>query len=335
MNFQRINILPKDSKQVISEKELQVGELVMLLGTNKLYTRNKSGVIIDLSGATDEELEEVELNYFNKTVDTLDNVTAGATNIHFTTTNDSELADSFKKTTDDLDDITAGTTNKHFTDTEKTKLSGIETGADVTASNLGAAIFNSTEEVNPDDNDRFSLSNGADAESRYSLWSQIKATLKTYFDTLYQNVFTGINQTKEISKSINSSNGTNTTVLEINVNNANISGLIILEIFLSRGNRTNMGLVSIGVFYISIARRTGFDSVAQYDSINSFISSGADAGGAIHATLNTPTFSISGSSSDTQSVSVNIVSNLGGGSTLGTFVLYARSISQFTTLTLS
>lgn len=37
----------------------------------------------------------------------------------------------FDKTVDDLDDITAGTTNKHFTDTEKTKLSGIESGAEV------------------------------------------------------------------------------------------------------------------------------------------------------------------------------------------------------------
>ena len=103
----------------------------------------------------------------------------------FTDDDVTDLGNSFDKTADTLDDITAGTTNKHFTDTEKTKLSGIETGADVTASNLGAAIFNSTEEVNPDDNDRFSLSNGADGESRYSLWSQIKATLKTYFDGLY------------------------------------------------------------------------------------------------------------------------------------------------------
>lgn len=35
----------------------------------------------------------------------------------------------FDKTVDDLDDITAGTTNKHFTGTEKTKLGGIATGA--------------------------------------------------------------------------------------------------------------------------------------------------------------------------------------------------------------
>lgn len=37
----------------------------------------------------------------------------------------------FIKAADDLDDITEGTTKKHFTDTEKTKLTGIEEGADV------------------------------------------------------------------------------------------------------------------------------------------------------------------------------------------------------------
>jgi len=152
MNFQRINILPKDSKQVISEKELQVGELVMLLGTNKLYT----GVIIDLSGATDEELETVEVNYFNKTVDT-------------------------------LDDITAGATNKHFTDTEKTKLSGIETNADVTdAVNIAFAVNSVGTKATPIDADSFPLVDSADSNwLKRVTWANIKAQLKNYFDGLY------------------------------------------------------------------------------------------------------------------------------------------------------
>lgn len=41
------------------------------------------------------------------------------------------VATKFDKVTDTLDDIIAGTTNKHFTATEKTKLSGIEAGAEV------------------------------------------------------------------------------------------------------------------------------------------------------------------------------------------------------------
>lgn len=46
----------------------------------------------------------------------------------------------FKKDTDTLDNINAGTTNKHFTSTLETKLSGIEASADVTdATNVASA----------------------------------------------------------------------------------------------------------------------------------------------------------------------------------------------------
>jgi len=43
-----------------------------------------------------------------------------------------ESKDALSELSGDLDDISTGTTNKHFTSTEKTKLAGIETGADVT-----------------------------------------------------------------------------------------------------------------------------------------------------------------------------------------------------------
>jgi hypothetical protein len=39
------------------------------------------------------------------------------------------IIDSFQKSSNTLDDITAGATNKHFTVTDETKLDGIETGA--------------------------------------------------------------------------------------------------------------------------------------------------------------------------------------------------------------
>lgn len=50
----------------------------------------------------------------------------------------SNIAGLFDKSADDLDDITEGTTNKHYSATEKTKLSGIEENA--TADQTGAEI---------------------------------------------------------------------------------------------------------------------------------------------------------------------------------------------------
>lgn len=50
------------------------------------------------------------------------------------------VSEAFNKVHDTLDDITAGVTNKHFTATDETKLDGIEAGADVTdATNVDAA----------------------------------------------------------------------------------------------------------------------------------------------------------------------------------------------------
>lgn len=52
-------------------------------------------------------------------------------NLSGTNTGDQDLSDYFDTTADTLDDITTGTTNVHFTATEKTKLSGIASGAEV------------------------------------------------------------------------------------------------------------------------------------------------------------------------------------------------------------
>lgn len=68
-----------------------------------------------------------------------------------------------------------------------TKLDGIEAGADVTdATNVGAAIHGSTEKTTPANADEVGLIDSAAANVlKWVSWTNIKATLKSYFDTLY------------------------------------------------------------------------------------------------------------------------------------------------------
>lgn len=90
----------------------------------------------------------------------------------------------------DADNHTDGTTNKVFTATEKTKLSGIETAADVTdAVNVGSSIHGATAKVTPVDADTMPLIDSAASNVLKKVtWANIKATLKTYLDTLYAPV---------------------------------------------------------------------------------------------------------------------------------------------------
>jgi len=81
-----------------------------------------------------------------------------------------------------LDNTTAS-----FTTADETKLDGIEALADVTdAGNVGAAIHGATGKTTPVDGDTLPL---IDSEASNVLkkvtWANIKATVKTYFDTLY------------------------------------------------------------------------------------------------------------------------------------------------------
>lgn len=100
------------------------------------------------------------------------------------------LTDLFDKTADDLDDITDGTTYKKYTATEQTKLSGIEAAADVTdAGNVGSAVHGSTGKTTPVDADTMPLIDSAASNVLKKVtWANIKATLKTYLDTLYSAI---------------------------------------------------------------------------------------------------------------------------------------------------
>lgn len=85
------------------------------------------------------------------------------------------------------DDTPDGTTNKAYTATEKTKLAGVATGADVTATQLPVAAHAATSKATPVDADELPLVDSAASNGLKKLtWANVKATLKTYFDTLYQ-----------------------------------------------------------------------------------------------------------------------------------------------------
>lgn len=109
----------------------------------------------------------------------------------------------------DQDNMLDGTTNKNFTATEKTKLAGIESLADVTdAVNVASSIHGVSTKATPVDNDEFGLIDSAASNVlKRVLWSAVKATLKTYFDSLYASVsgsFTAASTTEVLT-------GTDTT----------------------------------------------------------------------------------------------------------------------------
>lgn len=68
------------------------------------------------------------------------------------------------------------------------KLDGIESGADVTdATNVGSAIHGATGKTTPVDADELGIVDSAASNVLKKLtWANLKATLKSYFDTLYQ-----------------------------------------------------------------------------------------------------------------------------------------------------
>jgi len=84
---------------------------------------------------------------------------------------------------DDLDD--SATTNKFTTAGDISKLAGIESTADVTdISNVGSSLNGASADT-PLDSDTFHFWDAVDTVMKKITWANIKATLKTYFDTLY------------------------------------------------------------------------------------------------------------------------------------------------------
>lgn len=88
------------------------------------------------------------------------------------------------------DEIADGATNRSFTNTEKTKLAGIEEAADVTdAGNVGAVNAAAASKATPVNADSFPIvdSEASNVIKRLT-FTNLKAFLKTYFDTLYAAV---------------------------------------------------------------------------------------------------------------------------------------------------
>ena len=94
---------------------------------------------------------------------------------------------------DDIQNATSGQKGL-ATATQITKLDGIEASADVTnAVNVASSIHGVAGKTTPVDADEVGLIDSAAANVLKKLtWTNIKATLKTYFDTLYQAVNTAV-----------------------------------------------------------------------------------------------------------------------------------------------
>lgn len=121
----------------------------------------------------------------------------------------------------DQDNMTDGTTNKNYTATEETKLAGIETSADVTdAGNVGSSIHGATAKTTPVDADTMPLIDSAASNVLKKVtWANIKATLKSYFDTLYQAVGSYItaSSTDTLTNKTIDANGTGNAISNLEV----------------------------------------------------------------------------------------------------------------------
>lgn len=101
--------------------------------------------------------------------------------------------------TDDIQDATNAVKGL-ATATQITKLEGIETSADVTdAVNIASSIVGVVDKATPVDADSFGIIDSAAANVLKELtWTNVKATLKTYFDSLY-NLYSHPNHTGEVT----------------------------------------------------------------------------------------------------------------------------------------
>ncbi len=107
-----------------------------------------------------------------------------------------------------------GTTNEyyHLTSSELAKLQGVTAGADVTnATNVGTVVAGVAAKTTPVDADSLPITDSAASNALKKVtWANIKATLKTYFDGLY-NLYSHPNHTGDVT-----STGDGATVIGAN-----------------------------------------------------------------------------------------------------------------------
>lgn len=170
------------------------GDYNDLINTPSIPTGDMTKAVYDPNSVEDDAFDQ-------------DNMVDGTTNKNFTATEKTKLAGiealadvtdaanvaaagAFMKTSDDSDDITEGASKLLMTTSERSKLSGIEALADVTdAVNIASSIHGVSGKTTPVDADELALIDSAASNVLKKLtWANVKATLKTYFDTLYAPV---------------------------------------------------------------------------------------------------------------------------------------------------
>lgn len=126
----------------------------------------------------------------------------------------------------DQDNMINGTTNKNYTVTEQTKLTGVESLADVTdAGNVGSSIHGATGKTTPVDDDTMPLIDSAALNVLKKVtWANIKATIKTYYDSVSstltnKDLTSGTNTFPTLNQSTTGSAATLTTPRAIYGNN--------------------------------------------------------------------------------------------------------------------
>ena len=142
----------------------------------------------------------------------------------------------------------------HLTSAELTKLQGVSASADVTGiTNVGTAIYTATAKITPVDADSIPLTNSASSNAMNKVtWANIKATLKTYFDTLY-NLYVHPNHTGDVT----SVNDGATTIATNVVTNAKLSQMATLTI---KGNNTGATANSLDLTVAQVKTMLGIST---------------------------------------------------------------------------
>jgi len=164
-------------------------ELVLYDNTNSTLTSSNQKAVND---ELDTKVNSKEPSF---TKNTAFNKDFGSTSGTVAEGNDSRIIDSFQKSSDTLDDITAGATNKHFTVTDEAKLDGIETGAtaDQTDSEIKTA-YESNANTNAFTDDEKTKLTGIEAGAT---GDQTDAEIKTaYENNANTNAFTDAEKAK-------------------------------------------------------------------------------------------------------------------------------------------